>query len=142
MHRAALHTHHAAPAHDPRAEGDLTPPPRARALRTDHFNALQSERACVQYCTASLGCLGVTTAPRKIAWTSSVPNYPRLTINGYSFGCDIITTHRAMMVRPEGEVTWLPGDDVKCTDIQGGNANTERGQQTECRRARQSALLG
>lgn len=116
---------------------------RGGKMNRYHFPHVQSEQACVQYCTASLGCLGVQTVAKRFLWATEVPNYPQLRVQGYNYGCNIMTTHRSSMVMPErGQAAWLPGDDILCNSIDTLNFKTQEGQSSECRLAKRDALQG
>ena len=105
------------------------------------FSRVNSMHKCVQYCTESLGCLGIQTVSKKFLWPNQVPKYPQLSVQGYSYGCNIITTHRASMLEPMyGQVDFLPGADVTCTSIDSLIGGTAIGQVSECRTASPDAL--
>ena len=116
---------------------------RGQRMNRYYFSGVNSMHQCVQYCTASLGCLGIQTVSKRFLWPTQVPKYPQLRVQGYSYGCNIITTHRGSMLEPQwGQVEFVPGIDVTCTSIDSLIDATPVAQISECRPSKQDAMLG
>ena len=103
-----------------------------------HFASISSHRACVRWCTASLGCVGIRAGPKAAVWekVEVVQNDHDVRVATYEQGCSIYTSHSAAS-NFGPDMTWHAGAGA-CTEIDSLITPAEG----FCRVAKQTALIG